>query len=329
MKPEIRVAFKNFWAGFQAEHFRDFFPFVYQKYELVPSRTPEVIFYSVFSRQFTLNARYRNHSPLVRYPAGDYIRIFFTGENFEPDLSSCEFAITFSRLVDHPNHLRLPLWVYENRGWGYGPERLVKDANTDWEKIAREKTSFCNFIYSAEVPYRDAVFHLLQQYKHVDAAGFCLNNMSGWTIPRVPNRLDPKIEFLHRFKFTLAIENMIWPGYMTEKLVDPMYAFSIPIYIGDPQAKLTFDPASYIDFSCFQNMREMIEFVRDVDNDDSLYLKMLAAPFYRDNIIPKFAQPETILGFFDRIAEAVFARRQRALKADPPRRRRIWMTWRH
>jgi hypothetical protein len=53
---------------------------------------------------------------------------------------------------------------------------------------------------------------------------------------------------------------------MTEKLVDPMYAASVPIYVGDPQASRSFDPASFIDFTQFSGMKEMIEFVREVDN---------------------------------------------------------------
>jgi hypothetical protein len=31
-----------------------------------------------------------------------------TGEDFEPDMSSCEFAFTLSSLIDHENHLRAP-----------------------------------------------------------------------------------------------------------------------------------------------------------------------------------------------------------------------------
>ena len=119
-----------------------------------------------------------------------------------------------------------------------------------------------------------------------------------------PNRVAGKVEFFRRYKFTLAIENTIWPGYMTEKLVDPMFASSIPIYVGDPQAKLSFEPASYIDFTCFPAMKEMMEFVREVDNHSDLYFKMLAAPFYRNNTIPDYAREETILGFFDRIVDA-------------------------
>ena len=88
---------------------------------------------------------------------------------------------------------------------------------------------------------------------------------------------------------------------MTEKLVDPMFAHSIPIYVGDPQAQLSFDTSSYIDFACFSDMKQMLEFVREVDNDRALYLKMLAAPYYRNNTIPDYARDDATLAFFDRI----------------------------
>lgn len=309
MKPQLRVAFAYFWPGFTPDRFRAFFPFVYEKYDLVPSANPEVVFYSVFSPQFRPYADARAIEPVARLRPGNYLRVFFTGENFEPDMANCEFAMTFSALADHPNHLRLPLWVYEDRGWGYGPELLVKRGQTDWESVAREKTAFCNFVYLHEVPFRDAIFRRLSAYKPVDAAGRHLNTMNGWTVPMAPNRVAGKIEFFRRYKFTLAVENTVWPGYMTEKLVDPMFAGSIPIYVGDPQAQRSFDPASYIDSTCFPTMKEMMEFVRAVDNDRDLYLKMLAAPFYRNNTIPEYARDETIIAFFDRIVEAALARR--------------------
>jgi len=317
MKPVIRVAFAYFWPGFQPEHFKRFFPFVYEKYDLILSSEPEVVFFSVFSPQFYPYADPRRYAPVARLKPGNYVRVFFTGENFEPDMQGCEFAMTFSTLVNHENHLRLPLWVYENRGWGYGPERLIKSPDTDWEKVAREKTHFCNFVYLHEVPFRDAIFQLFNTYKRVDAAGRQLNNMNGWMVPMSPSRVGAKVEFCRRYKFTLAIENNLWPGYMTEKLVDPMYASSIPIYVGDPQAQLSFDPAGYIDFACFAGMKQMLEFVREADNDPALYLKLLAAPNYRGNTIPDYARDETTLAFFDRIFAAALQRRKSSATTAP------------
>jgi hypothetical protein len=301
VKPQIKCAFAFFWPKFTSDTFRSFFPSVCEKYDLALSDKPDVVFFSVFGPQFRPHTYQGTGAQMA---PGPYVRVFFTGENVEPDMSACEFAISYSVLVDHPNHLRLPLWVYENRQWGYDPERLIKRGAPDWEQLLREKKKFCNFVYRHQVGFRDALFHSLGKYKPVDSAGPHLNNVNNWRVPTMPNRLAGKIDFFRRYKFTLAIENSMWPGYLTEKLVDSMFAGSVPIYVGDPLAKLTFDPASYIDFSCFRTIKEMIEFVREVDNNDDLYIKMLAAPFYRENKMPDYACDSTVLAFFDRIAAA-------------------------
>ena len=310
VRQEVRVAFVLFWPGFTPDTFRDLFPYVYEKYDLVASATPEVVFYSVFTPPVQrIYADPRPPDAMPRLKPGNYLRVFLTGENIIPVMERCEFAISFAQDIHHPNHLRLPLWVYQNRGWGWRPEQIIKEPKIDWEAVASEKTKFCNYVYSNPVRHREEVFRALSTYKRVDAAGRCSNNMNGWTVPREPNYFAGKLEFLQRYKFTLAIENAVWPGYMTEKLVDPMYVNSVPIYIGDPKAWESFNPESYIDVTSFGSIPQMLQYVAEVDNSRDLYLKMLAAPFYRDNAVPEYAREDRILAFFDRVFEAAFARR--------------------
>jgi hypothetical protein len=298
MKPRVRIAFAHFWQGFTPEAFSACFPYVAAKYDLVVSDKPDVVFYSVFVPQA---AGQRRIHPAASIPPGDYVRVFLTGENIEPVMEHCEFAISFSALIDHPNHLRLPLWVYDIYSTGQTPEQLVKAKNTDWEQVAAGKDKFCNFVYSNNVPFRNRVFASICSYKPVDSAGRCLNNMGGWLVPSEPSRLAGKLEFMKRYRFTLAVENAIWPGYMTEKFVHPMVVNSIPIYVGDPLARSSFDTAGYIDITSFGSLKHMVEFVREVDSNPALYIKLLAAPFYRDNIVPAYARAECILPFFDRV----------------------------
>ena len=308
MKDIIKAEFRYQWAGFSLEIFRQQFPYVLSEYDLEISDSAEVIFYSVFdpfNERFWPDRRlWLRVMPVL--PAGNYVRVFISGENVEPDMNHCDFAISFSTIVEHPNHLHLPLWVYDLRRWGYTPESLVKPDDSDWEYVASTKNNFCNFIYSHPVSFRNAIFAACNKYKHVVAAGRCENNMDGWLLP---NDDLGKINFLRPYKFTLAIENSIWPGYLTEKLVEPMLVNSIPIYVGDPLAPQTFNRESYIDYSSFDSIKHMVDFVREIDNDKSLYLKMLSVPFYRDNRVPGYAKESVIKAFFDSIFDEVKRRR--------------------
>jgi hypothetical protein len=302
MKRSLKIKFLYFWPGFTPAIFEEMFPSALRHYDLQVSDNPEVVIYSCFTPNNILrlpDGRYVQRMPILK--SGSFLRVFLTGENIEPLMEHCDFAISFSAVIDHPNHLRLPLWVYESRRWGFTAEALVKRPDTDWERIATEKSRFCNFVYAHNVRFRNEAFIQLSRYKRVDAAGRCMNNMAGWI---VPGGQQGKIAFIRPYKFTLAVENAIWPGYGTEKLVHPMFVHSIPIYIGDPLARNTFNVASYIDLTSFATFKEMFEFVREVDNNRYLYLNMLAAPYYRDNKVPEYALEETIGAFFDRIFAA-------------------------
>ena len=79
--------------------------------------------------------------------------------------------------------------------------------------------------------------------------------MNGWTVPMTPSRVGAKrVRFFKRYKFTSRSEwNLAW--LHTEKLVDPMFADSIPIYVGYPKASQSFDPSGYVDFTRFSGLQ--------------------------------------------------------------------------
>src|SRR5215470_4433062 len=101
MRPQVRIAFTLFWPGFTPETFRDFFPSVHQKYDILPSATPDVVFYSVFTRPVQrVYADPRHPDAMPKIKPGNYLRVFFTGENVVPVMERCEFAISFAVDLD-------------------------------------------------------------------------------------------------------------------------------------------------------------------------------------------------------------------------------------
>jgi len=170
---------------------------------------------------------------------GNYTRIGYYCENFDPDFSICDWSFG----VPAENNFNNP--TYRRIQWhGLNPKDLVK--NIDVEKEFNNKTNFCCFLYSNLVSYREAFFKQLSVYKKVDAPGKSMNNMGSIDDLYTGTRWEIKRQFISSYKFTVAFENYAYPGYQTEKLYDAMLSNSIPIYCGDPNVTEVFNPKSFI-----------------------------------------------------------------------------------
>ena len=197
-RASVRIRFVGFWDGFDPRD--NFFTrLLAPRWRLDFDGPPDFILYT------TVGSRRKE---FLEY---DCTRIFFTGENVGPDWLNCDWAFTF-RHDSHPRHLRLPLWVlYAD------PRALVKQPVVDVEGIVAGKTRFCAFVVSNPLcRTRNDFFHKLSRYRPVDSGGKLFNNVGG--------RVADKRAFLADCRFTIAFENESFPGYTTEKVLEPMLA---------------------------------------------------------------------------------------------------------
>jgi hypothetical protein len=274
----IKLMYSDFWPTFNrtgASNDNYFQRLLGSNFRIEPSEKPDFLIYSVFG-----NA-YRNY---------DCVKIFYTGENIRPNFVECDFAFSFDHLL-HRRHYRLPLYgLYLE-----DPIELIKP-KLDYEKILAKKTDFCNFIYSnTHAPKRNEFYAKLSHYKKIDSGGGYLNNLG--------YRVHNKAEFLKRYKFTIAFENSEYPGYTTEKLIQPMLADSLPIYWGNELVDLDFNTKSFLNYYDYATEAELIERIIELDNNDDLYLEYLSQPFYHDNQVNEFIKPENVLKQFELIFE--------------------------
>jgi hypothetical protein len=110
-----------------------------------------------------------------------------------------------------------------------------------------------------------------------------------------------KVEFIKDYKFTIAFENTEYPGYTTEKLVQPMLAYSLPIYCGNPLVDRDFNTKSFLNYSDFPSEENLIERIIEIDQNDALYKDYLQQPYYHNNRVNEFVDPENILQQFENI----------------------------
>jgi hypothetical protein len=210
-------------------------------------------FHFVESNQpdFILFGPYGNDIP----KPGKYLRIGYFCENILPDFSICDYAFG----IPSEDEIRNKRY-YRIQWHGLNPGKLTKHlTENDIDQIINQKTNFCNFLYSNKVSYRETFFKQLSKYKKVDAPGKSMNNM-----PSIDNQFtgsiwDIKRQFLSPYKFTIAFENYVYPGYQTEKLYDAMLCNSLPIYCGDPNIDKIFNTNSFINVSDY--LRKKPDFI--------------------------------------------------------------------
>ena len=296
----LKLSYRSMWPGMNPNKMPQdyFFEFVLsQKYNVVyEDKDPDVVIYSVFGPPPNRN-EYSNN-PLI---------IGYTGEPHEVQ-GDADLYFGFE-VEQKPNYFRLPLWALYIMwdipkmntpyklvgvpGVGQGSHHIPGVTEQDIEDPLKNpllvsniltrhqnnkpKNKFCNFTYSNPVQSRIEFFMRLREYKKVESTGGLLNNMN--------YRMNSKTKELTDYKFTIAFENTITTGYVTEKLMEPLVAGSVPIYYGGDLASLDFNKEAFINVKDFDNFADAIEYIKKVDEDEHLYNKYLNEPVFNNLVV--------------------------------------------
>ncbi|GMF27388.1 unnamed protein product [Phytophthora lilii] len=152
-----------------------------------------------------------------------------------------------------------------------------------------ENRRFCAYLYArCERPFRESMFDLLNALEPVDALGKCAGSSrppdESYNASRYAKWFnDEAVLTYQHYKFVVAFENSAEPGYITEKMVNPLLAGSIPIYLGNSAtASYLFNPASYIDCNHFTSLSDCADFVLKVHRSPELYFQMRREPPIRN-----------------------------------------------
>lgn len=266
----IRIKFIDAWRGWKMDDY-----FIYrvlrERYELeLVDRDPDYV--------FSVGVGFGNTD--FKYP--NAVKLVFIGENRTPDFNRFDYAIGFDHLQFGDRYLRFPLFVTYP---GYR-DILSRVSRPSAETLLNRK--FCSFVVSNRHgdPLRQEFFERLSKYKRVDSGGRVLNNLGG--------RVSDKLEFCSQYKFNIAFENSVYPGYVTEKAIEALAANSVPIYYGDSEVEYDVNPRAIVRLAGRDDVERAIEEVIRLDRDDAAYLeKCLAEPLVKpasfyDNAIREF-----------------------------------------
>lgn len=91
--------------------------------------------------------------------------------------------------------------------------------------------------------------------------------------------VESKYETLARYTFTICFENMVMPGYVTEKVFDCFFAGTIPIYLGAPDIEKYVPKNCFIDMRDFGSYRELYAYLRSLSDKDVVSFKEAAREY--------------------------------------------------
>ena len=219
-----------------------------------------------------------------KYYSPKRIHILFVDEATFPDMNLFDYACVMNshfsiddRVCKIPND-----FFYSNKIMLTSDNSLYGAGKQKCKEELEKKTGFCNFLYSNPNahPNRDALFYSLNCYKNVDAIGSHLRNVGGENGDRAQqNWMESSVEQKSYYKFTIAAENAAFPGYTSEKLMTSFQAHSIPIYWGNRDVVDEFNPRAFINANQYASFDEVIDLVKKIDQDDDLWLEMIAQPW--------------------------------------------------
>jgi hypothetical protein len=148
---------------------------------------------------------------------------------------------------------------------------------TDLASPPREKAESALAVYIAsnarDHSGRTRYVRDLMRHMRVDSYGRCLQNRR---LPLDKGRAT-KLATLARYRFTLAFENSIEAGYVTEKYYDALVAGSVPVYLGAPDID-AFAPGAHchVNVGDFASPRALARHLGMLAADEAAYQRHLA-----------------------------------------------------
>ena len=131
---------------------------------------------------------------------------------------------------------------------------------------------------------RLARFNLVLQrlYKQFPNS-FRTRNFTSWR-----GLVPSKNATMRKYKFSICYENAVFPGYVTEKMLDALFAGCVPIDLGAPDVTDYIPPETFIDKRKFSSYEELYRYLKGMS--ESEYAGYLSA-------IENFIRGEKIKAF--------------------------------
>jgi hypothetical protein len=192
-------------------------------------------------------------------------RIWLTGENLRPPLmQNYDSFLSYDQDSFGGRNAYLPIWYFDIDFFGRKVQnRTGTNINLDQLTSSRQinelgKNFAVSFIGNPH-PIRMQAIRAFQEIKDVELYGSAVNR------PVVT-----KIEVAKNSIFSFCFENDLYPGYVTEKIIEAFACGNIPLYWGLFGGDSVFNKLSYLNLADFETLHHYRDYVLTLKKSELL-----------------------------------------------------------
>ena len=286
----VTVRFSDFWDTSKLTIDRFLIPLiesVYQAEILVesnPKKRVDLEVFSVFPSKKNFSRRALNRFSKFTMETSQMMdeklsynsrkTMWFTGENKRAPIGNqFDTYLGFEPEGLIPNLHYLPLWVLNfdhfGKGIAHGFTSVVTTQDQlllprKFRKIRKDK--FCCAFLGNPTSFRVGILKILADIEPVGFYGSAFGN-----------KVSDKSLASSDYRFSFAFENNLFPGYITEKLLEAYLANTVPLYWGIDSSRY-FNKDAFINFSEFKSLEEFMNSVRELNSDEDRYVATYEQP---------------------------------------------------
>jgi hypothetical protein len=93
-----------------------------------------------------------------------------------------------------------------------------------------------------------------------------------------------KLETISLYRYAVSYENMILPGYVTEKIIDCFVAGTVPLYLGAPDVDTLIPAQSFIDMRNFESFTQLDAAMAAMQERDAITMITAGRDYLRTEI---------------------------------------------
>lgn len=116
-----------------------------------------------------------------------------------------------------------------------------------------------------------------------------------------PTEIQDKYNLIKNYKFSLCIENISFPGYITEKIIDSLKSGVIPLYLGASDISFFIPSNCFIDLRSFDNFDNLIKFLNNFSEKEALEMIRNGQLFLKNSSGLKFSYQSFAENIFKKI----------------------------